>query len=157
MCGAARRAARRREAGRDAGLTQGAQQGEGAARATRRARPRMVAKQPARSVTPTAPRASSTLNAWLSRSSWPYAGIGSRASSSRPASCAQARSKPYTGHGTLHRACRAQNTGIAPCRLSSPSWLKQAFNLARLGTPKGARRVPCHCSLVHTPGLALRS
>lgn len=88
MCGAARRAARGREAGRDAGLTQGAQQGEGAARATRRARPRMVAKQPARSVTPTAPRASSTLNAWLSRSSWPYAGIGSRASSSWPASCA---------------------------------------------------------------------
>ena len=53
-----------------------------------RASVRMAPKQAARSVTPTAPRASRMLNAWLSFSSCPYAGMGSPASTSRCASCA---------------------------------------------------------------------
>jgi hypothetical protein len=54
---------------------------------TCRASARNVAKHACRSVTPTAPRASSTLNTCDSFSRWSYAGMGSRCSSSRFASC----------------------------------------------------------------------
>jgi hypothetical protein len=59
------------------------------------ARARMVAKQSARSVTPTAPRASSTLKAWLHFSSMSYAGTGRRLDSIRRA-CKAAASQTST-------------------------------------------------------------
>ena len=77
---------------------------------TSRARLLSIAKQVCRSVTPTAPRASMTLNTCDSFRRWSYAGTGRRFASSRRASCSKA-AKPHANTTLMEPRANGGPTG----------------------------------------------